>query len=160
MGGHSMGKVIAGMNKVVHIMLIVLMTILVIAVFCQIVFRFFDRSLPWTEELSRYAMIWMTFLGAAYAVSTRAHIGMELFVERAQGVTKQILIVLAATISGLFFVMMIVKGYELSMRVMDQSTAVLQIPMGIVYLIMPISGAVLLINLLHVTVKELKGEMS
>ena len=155
-----MGKVIAGMNKVVHILLILLMVTLVLSVFCQIVVRFFDKSLPWTEELSRYAMIWMTFLGAAYAISTRAHISMELFVERAQGVTKKLLIVVAAAISGLFFVMMIVKGYELSMRVMDQSSAVLQIPMGLVYLVMPISGIVLLINLLHVTVKELKGEMS
>lgn len=155
-----MGKFVVGINKVIHVVLILLMTTLVISVFCQITFRFFNTSLTWTEELSRYSMIWMTFLGAAYAVSTRAHIGMELFVERAQGLTKKFLIVIASVISSVFFAMMIIKGYELSMRVMDQSSAVLQIPMGIVYLVIPISGVILLVNILYVTVLELKGEMS
>lgn len=155
-----MGKLIIGMNRVIHVVLILLMVTLVVSVFCQIVFRFFGMALTWTEELSRYSMIWMTFLGAAYAVSTRAHIGMELIVERARGIMKQVLIVVAALFSGIFFIMMIVKGYELSIRVMEQSSAVLQIPMGVVYLVIPISGVVLFVNLLYVTTKELKGEMS
>lgn len=155
-----MGKIIVGMNKVIHAVLILLMVILVVSVFCQITFRFFGMALTWTEELSRYSMIWMTFLGAAYAVSTKAHIGMELFVDRMQGIVKKLMITVAALFSGTFFIMMVVKGYELSMRVMEQTSAVLQIPMGIVYLVIPISGVVLFINLVYVTTKELKGEMS
>lgn len=155
-----MGKIIVGMNKVIHAVLILLMVMLVVSVFCQITFRFFGMALTWTEELSRYSMIWMTFLGAAYAVSTKAHIGMELFVDRMQGVAKKFMIIVAAIFSGTFFIMMVIKGYELSMRVMEQTSAVLQIPMGIVYLVIPISGAVLFVNLVYVTTKELKGEMS
>lgn len=155
-----MGKIIVGMNKVIHAVLILLMVILVVSVFCQITFRFFGMALTWTEEVSRYSMIWMTFLGAAYAVSTKAHIGMELVVDRMQGVAKKLMIAVAALVSGTFFMMMVVKGYELSMRVMEQTSAVLQIPMGIVYLVIPISGAVLFVNLVYVTTKELKGEMS
>ena len=155
-----MGKLVEGINKVVHIILIALMVVLVIAVFCQITFRFFDYSIAWTEELSRYSMIWMTFLGAAYALATRAHIGMELLVDRMQGVIKQIFIVVAAVVCLVFFVMMVVNGYELSMRVMSQPSAVLQIPMGIVYSVIPVSGVILVINLFYVTTKQLKGELS
>lgn len=155
-----MVKLVEGINKVVHFVLILLMVVLVVAVFCQITFRFFDYSIAWTEELSRYAMIWMTFLGAAYAVATRAHIGMELLVDRTQGIIKQILIVIAAAVCLVFFMMMVVKGYELSMRVMSQPSAVLQIPMGIVYSVIPISGIILVMNLFYVTAKQLKGELS
>ena len=155
-----MGKLVEGINKVVHIILIALMVVLVISVFCQITFRFFDHSIAWTEELARYSMIWMTFLGAAYALATRAHIGMELLVDRSQGMMKQIFIVVAAVVCLVFFVMMVVNGFELSMRVMSQPSAVLQIPMGIVYSVIPVSGFILILNLFYVTTKQLKGELS
>ena len=155
-----MGKLVEGINKVVHVVLIALMVVLVISVLCQITFRFFDHSIAWTEELARYSMIWMTFLGAAYALATRAHIGMELLVDRSQGMMKQIFIVVAAVVCLVFFVMMVVNGFELSMRVMSQPSAVLQIPMGIVYSVIPVSGFILILNLFYVTTKQLKGELS
>ncbi|BAK16551.1 TRAP-type C4-dicarboxylate transport system, small permease component [Solibacillus silvestris StLB046] len=155
-----MVKLVEGINKVVHIALIALMVVLVVSVFCQITLRFFNYSIAWTEELSRYSMIWMTFLGAAYALAKRAHIGMELFVDRTEGLLKQVLIVLTAAVCLVFFVLMVVKGYELSMRVMDQPSAVMQVPMGIVYSVIPISGIILVVNLFYVTVKQLKGELS
>lgn len=155
-----MVKLVEGINKVVHIALIALMVVLVVSVFCQITLRFFNYSIAWTEELSRYSMIWMTFLGAAYAFAKRAHIGMELFVDRTEGLLKQVLIVIAAAVCLVFFVLMVVKGYELSMRVMDQPSAVMQVPMGIVYSVIPISGIILVVNLFYVTVKQLKGELS
>ena len=102
----------------------------------------------------------MTFLGAAYAISIRAHIGMELLVDRLQGVAKQVLIIIAAIISLIFFVLMVTEGFSLSMRVMDQPSAVLQIPMGIVYSIIPISGVILVINLIDTTIQQLKQEVS
>lgn len=155
-----MVKLVEGINKVVHIVLIALMVVLVVSVFCQITLRFFNYSIAWTEELSRYSMIWMTFLGAAYALAKRAHIRMEFFVDRTAGILKQVLIVLAAAVCLVFFVLMVVKGYELSMRVMDQPSAVLQVPMGIVYSVIPISGVILVVNLFYVTIKQLKGELS
>lgn len=156
-----MGKIIKGINQVVHVVVVMLMVILVITVFSQIFSRFvLDAPLVWTEELSRYTMIWLTFLGAAYALSIRAHIGMELVVDRLQGVMKQLLIVLAAAVSFVFFVLMVTKGFELSMRVMDQPSAVLQIPMGIVYSVIPISGVILMLNLIDTTIKQLKEEAS
>ncbi|MBD8032792.1 MULTISPECIES: TRAP transporter small permease [Solibacillus] len=155
-----MVRLVEGVNKVVHGILIALMVVLVISVFCQITFRFFDYSIAWTEELSRYSMIWMTFLGAAYAVAARAHIGMELLVDRMEGLIKKAFIVLSAAVCLVFFVLMVVKGFELSMRVMNQPSAVLQIPMGIVYSVIPISGLILVMNLFYITTKQLKGELS
>ena len=155
-----MVRLVEGVNKVVHGILIALMVVLVISVFCQITFRFFDYSIAWTEELSRYSMIWMTFLGAAYAVAARAHIGMELLVDRMEGLIKKVFIVLSTAVCLVFFVLMVVKGFELSIRVMDQPSAVLQIPMGIVYSVIPISGLILVMNLFYITTKQLKGELS
>ncbi|UTW70911.1 TRAP transporter small permease subunit [Anaerobacillus sp. HL2] len=38
-----------------------------------------NSSFPWTEEVARYLMIWITFLGASFAFQYGAHIGIEYF---------------------------------------------------------------------------------
>lgn len=56
---------------------------MVLAVFVQIISRaLFNMSFPWTEELARYLMIWVTFLGASFAFQYGAHISIEAFVTR------------------------------------------------------------------------------
>lgn len=49
-----------------------------VVVFVQVVFRFIVKSsLPWSEELSRYLQVYITFFGTAYGIQTGAHLGIE-----------------------------------------------------------------------------------
>ena len=51
-----------------------------VVVFVQVVFRFIVKSsLPWSEELSRYLQVYITFFGTAYGIQTGAHLGIEAF---------------------------------------------------------------------------------
>lgn len=125
-----------------------IMGLLVTVVFLQVLFRFVLGSpLAWTEELARYSLIWLTFLGAAYAMSLKAHIGMEVFVNLFRTPGKKALYIVASIASLMFFLLMVVEGYSLAMQGMSQSSPVLRIPMGAIYMIIPISGAILIINL-------------
>ncbi|MBT2583369.1 TRAP transporter small permease [Planococcus sp. ISL-109] len=125
-----------------------IMGVLVTVVFLQVIFRFVLGSpLAWTEELARYSLIWLTFLGAAYAMSLRAHIGMEVFVNLFRTSGKKALYIVASLASLMFFLLMVIEGYSLAMQGMSQSSPVLRIPMGAIYMVIPISGAVLIINL-------------
>ncbi|MFC4714414.1 TRAP transporter small permease [Planococcus dechangensis] len=125
-----------------------IMGLLVTVVFLQVLFRFVLGSpLAWTEELARYSLIWLTFLGAAYAMSLKAHIGMEVFVNLFRTPGKKALYTVASIASLMFFLLMVVEGYSLAMQGMSQSSPVLRIPMGAIYMIIPISGAILIINL-------------
>lgn len=154
-----MGKIVRGMNKGVFGVLLVLTLALIIAIFCQVFFRFvFGHNLTWTEELSRYSLVWITFLGAAYAMATNSHVGMEMIVEKSPLPLRRIIIVVGMLVSALFFIIMIQQGYALSMKAMKQLSPVLKLPMGYIYAIIPISGVILLINLLDVTWKQLKGK--
>ena len=38
----------------------------------------FGRSLTWTEEVPRYLLIWISFLGAAACVARREHVGFDV----------------------------------------------------------------------------------
>lgn len=138
------------MNEVIKYFLIVIMVILIFAVFFQVLFRFvFNQPLAWTEELARYSLIWITFLGASYAMSLKAHIGLSILVEKSPIILQRFLIAVAGLVSIGFFWIMIQQGFNLASRSMTQLLPVLRLPMGYIYLVIPISGVILTINLLR-----------
>lgn len=130
--------------------------VMVVVVFMQVLFRFvIDQPLAWTEEVARYLLVWITFLGAAYAMSVKAHPSVEVFVERVNPKFRKVLLVLSTIFSVIFFVVIIGQSIEMVSRSMLQTSAVLQIPMGYVYMIIPIASGLYLINLFYVSITEL-----
>ncbi|MCD0422904.1 TRAP transporter small permease [Rubrivivax sp. JA1024] len=60
-----------------------LLALMVVLVFGNVVMRYgFDASITVSEELARWAFVWMTMLGAVVAVENRGHLGSNLLVER------------------------------------------------------------------------------
>jgi len=58
---------------------IVLATAIFVVVVAAVVARYgFGQAVSWTEEVPRYLLIWMSFLGAAACVAKREHVGFEV----------------------------------------------------------------------------------
>lgn len=132
-----------------------LLAVLTVSVFMQVVFRFLiEQPLAWTEELARYCLIWITFLGAAYAMSLRAHLGVEFFVNSFPLLGRKIMAVVASIVSLSFFSILVIYGFQLVNKSTSQTSPVLDLPMGFVYLVIPISGIFLIINLLANTISD------
>jgi TRAP-type transport system small permease protein len=54
-----------------------------VVIFLQVVTRYvFDSPLPWTEELARYLLVWLTFAAAGYVTARRLHISVDLFIAK------------------------------------------------------------------------------
>ena len=106
-----------------------------------------DRSLLWVEEGSRYLMIWLTFLGSGLVLRYGGHIGIDTLQEalprHAAAIRAAIFAVLLA-----FFAAMVVLGLRYAAFAWGQTTPVLQIPIGAVYLAMPIGFALAVAHLL------------
>ena len=59
---------------------VVTLLVMSVVIFWQVVCRYILKSsLPWSEELSRYLLVWTSFIGGAYGVRLGAHIGVEAF---------------------------------------------------------------------------------
>ena len=72
-------SLIDGLVKVENFSLIILIAGMIILCFLQVLFRYvFKISAPWTEELSRYFMVWLIFIGAAWAVHAQNHIEIDV----------------------------------------------------------------------------------
>src|SRR5258705_7660424 len=117
-------------------------------VFANVVLRFLtDHSILWVEEVSRYLMIWLTFLGAGLVLRYGGHIGIDTLQDRlprhAMAIRTVIFIVMLA-----FFAVMLWLGIRYSAFTWDQTTPVMQIPIGAVYLAMPIGFALMIVHLL------------
>jgi TRAP-type C4-dicarboxylate transport system permease small subunit len=69
--------------RAMELMLAALLLGMVLMVFGNVVLRYvFNSGLTVSEELSRYFLVWLTFLGAIVTFKDNAHLGVSSMVER------------------------------------------------------------------------------
>lgn len=139
-----MKKLTERIDKILSNFLILLMALMVLAVTWQVVTRFImhDPS-SYTEEAARFLLIWIGLLGAAYALRTKAHLGIDILTYRLTGLRKQITDVSVYVIIILFSVLiMIIGGTRLVVLTLNlnQLSASMGIKMGYIYTVLPLSG--------------------
>ena len=67
--------------RLAEALLVLLLTLMVVMVFGNVVLRYgFNTGLDFSEELSRFFFIWITFLGAIIAMRENAHLGLDTLV--------------------------------------------------------------------------------
>jgi len=147
--------VAVGFAKWCGITTAIVMTVLV---FMQVVYRYaLEDSLSFSEELARYMFIWSVGMGSALALKTRSHIGVELVVERLPKHLAYPAKIAASVVNLLFFALLIWYGVEMTIDTMDQESPALALPMGYVYLSVPLSALVLFICEIKNTMDDFLG---
>jgi TRAP-type C4-dicarboxylate transport system permease small subunit len=142
-------RLIAGIDLVLRRFLIILMALIVLAVTWQVFTRFIiqDPS-SYTEELARFLLIWIGILGAAYALRTRAHLGIDLIAQRVgEKDRKRIQVTVYSTVIFFAFFVMVVGGIRLVNITfsLNQISAAMGIRMGYIYTVLPLSGILMII---------------
>lgn len=140
-----MRKFIKLVDQSLGFSLICAMSAILLTVIWQVISRFILKDpASVTEELSRFILIWVGILGSAYAYRKKSHLGFNLIVDRQTRATRRMLLtiveILVITFSALA---LIVGGKELVVITLelDQISASLGIHMGLIYTVLPISGA-------------------
>ena len=154
-----MKAIVNQMNDVLKMILNTMLFVMVVAIFLQVVFRYvLDNPLAWTEESARFLLVWITFLGAAYAMVSGAHVGVDVVVNLFPKRLKNVTSCLAWLACMAFFILMVWQGFKLANLTMGQTSPALGIPMGVIYYIIPVSGLILIINATAKLIEDLKGE--
>jgi TRAP-type C4-dicarboxylate transport system permease small subunit len=128
---------------------IALMATMAVLVFVNVVSRYvFNYSIIWVEELTRYMMVWVGFIGSGLVLRYGAHIAVDAFQDllpkRAAQVLRAVIVLVLATAFGA----MTWLGFQYVNFAWDQETPVLNWNFGIVYLAIPIGSALMLVHLL------------
>ena len=135
-------------DKVLEWTLILLMAANVLNVLWQVFTRFVLKNpSSFTEELARYLLIWVGLLGAGYVAGQKMHLAIDVVVNRFTGRVKRLteyLIEVSIFIFALF--VMVFGGIRLVIitLTLNQISAVLRIKLGYVYLVLPLSGLILM----------------
>lgn len=134
-------------DRLLGAFLIALMGVSVVNVLWQVFTRFvLGAPSSFTEELARFLLIWIGVLGAGYAVGQRDHLALDLLPERLEGRAHAwVRVAIQACIAAFAVAVMIVGGLRLVyiQLTLGQTSAALDLPLGYVYLVLPVSGAVM-----------------
>jgi len=106
----------------------------------------------WTEELARFLLIWIGILGAAYASGQHMHLAIDLLSVKLNSTKQNRLLALIRIliIAFAFFVLVIGGGRLLYLtQILGQTSPALQIPMTLVYAVLPISGLLVIYYKMH-----------
>jgi TRAP-type C4-dicarboxylate transport system permease small subunit len=135
--------------------LLAAMTLLVGA---QIAGRFaFGYSLFWSDELARYLLVWIAFLGMSIGVHRGIHPGVDSLVRALPPTWRRAAGLAAATCCLLFFLIMAGHGALLVHRTWLQRSPSLGLRMGIPYLAVPVAGLLMLLHVCGVGVARRAG---
>lgn len=131
-------------DKVLEWTLVFLMSVLVLDVLWQVASRYvFNSPSSYTDELAGYLLIWVGLLGAAYVAGKREHLAIDLLLQRSSEKRKFKLEMIISVIVVVFAVTVMVIGgsWLVSTRFyLSVKSSALGIPLGVIYLALPISG--------------------
>ena len=137
--------------------LIVLLAAMSMIIFANISLRYFtNESIEWAEEVARYLMVWLTFLGAGPVLRYGGHIAVENLQDSLPTAWAKALRVLIAALLFGFFGFMVWGGALYLERAQFQMTPTTQISMAWVYAAMPVGGLLLILHFFFV----LRGYLS
>lgn len=96
-----------------------------------------------SEELARILLMWLGMLGAAYTAGIKGHMAIDLISAKAPGYFQTFLRRLIIVLTALFAVIFFMGGVRMILIVtrLEQTTPVMGIPVGIVYIAAPLSAA-------------------
>lgn len=155
-----MQKLTTIISKILGVILTILMAIMVLDVTWQVFTRFILRNpSSFTEELAGFLLIWIGLLGASYAFFTKAHLGIDVLTYKLTGFKKQIVEILINLIVLAFaFFVMVIGGMRLVNLTftLNQISPALGIEMGYVYLVIPISGILVIYFAIHFIVEAIQ----
>lgn len=131
-------------DSVLGYLLVALMVIITLDVLWGVFTRYaLGSQASWTEELARFLLVWIGILGAAYAAGQKIHLSINLLEEQlSEKGQRQLKIILTLLILAFVLPVMVIGGGRLVYitQYLKQLSPALQIPMAIVYTVIPISG--------------------
>lgn len=131
-------------DKVLEHILVALMAINTLDVLWGVFTRYvMGAQASWSEELARFLLIWIGILGAAWASGKNMHLAIDLFPSSLDPVRRRKLYKYIDVLIIIFaFFVMVVGGSRLVYVtfILGQVSAALQLPLAWVYIVLPISG--------------------
>ncbi len=134
-------KVLDGFKKIIEAIVVVIFIAMVIVIFLATFGRYTGVfSIPWSEEFARYCMVSMVYLASMLAAAKGAHFCVEIADVILPKPILKIVKVFNIIAVDLFSLFIMKQGWGISSKMLNQGklSPMLELPLGAVYLVIPI----------------------
>lgn len=119
----------------------ILTGLMVLFVFLNVVLRtFFNSGLTWSEELSRYLFVYVTYIGAISAMRVNGHLGVDTLISRMKPKVQMVMYTLAQSLIAVLMGILVHGTYKMVIQNTESRTAALGIPYSVLYFAGIITG--------------------
>ena len=123
------------------------LVIMTIVVFFDVILRYiFNQGMPWTQEVATLLLVWFSLTGMAIGVAEKIHISIEMFTMKCSDRVIRILGTINHVLIACFGTMMIVYGIRIMQMTKKSTMPATKMPSAVLYIILPLSGVLVLIN--------------
>ncbi len=147
------------LSRAVEALVILIAGVIVAIVTAEVTLRYlFSHSLIFTEELSRYLMVWIVFLGSALAIRDGSHIRIQILVNRLGPRMQRIVKLAAYALIIAFLIFITVEGLKILPRQLQQMCITIDISLFYFYLAIPVGSVLMIVFMLPVIRQTLGGK--
>jgi len=130
-------------------------------IFVNVFMRYFmNQSITWAEEIVKYLMIWIAFIGGSTCFRKGVHVSIDILLDIVPKRAQIFIVTIITLICAAFTTAMAFYGIKLVEFIQNsgQVTPALSMPMWIPYLALPIGFTLMTIRNLEILIKILKGK--
>jgi TRAP-type C4-dicarboxylate transport system permease small subunit len=147
-----MKKIFLVLNQVTNIILALCLATMSVLIFGNVVLRYvFDSGITWSEEVSRFLFIWMTFLGAIVALKDNDHLGVDMLLQKLPINGKRVIFTISNLLVLVVLWLVLDGSWKLTLSSMNSTAPATGMPLAYIYGIGVISsigmGFVVLMNI-------------
>lgn len=143
-------------EKIINKIIVLFFLIMSGSVFIQVIFRYcLHKPIYWSEEVPRFMLIWLTFLGAGIAMRKQGHLSITILTNRLKDKTRLKVQLVALILSIVFLIVLAIGGINITLLTMPNRSAALGLPTGLVYLAVPVGAVLMVLHLLIQTVQTI-----
>jgi len=150
-----------GFYRLIEVVLVICMAVMLVMVFGNVMLRlFFNTGIDLSEEVPRFAFVWMTFLGGIIGLHRRSHLGVDMVVQALPVFGRKVCWAISQVIM-LICALFIFYGTWLQHDIIaGNASPVAQISMLWVYGVSYITGAAIALICLSNLIRLARGEVA
>jgi TRAP-type C4-dicarboxylate transport system permease small subunit len=153
-------SVIKGFDRLLEFIMVICMVVMFVLVFINVMMRLcFNSGIDISEELPRFAFVWMCFIGGVVGMRRHSHLGVDMLVAALPVFGRKVCWGISQAIMGICSAYIFYGTWLQHEIIANNASAVMQISMLYVYGVSYLAGAAIAIICLVNLVRLFLGQV-